>query len=205
MSISERKQKEKEALRLLILNGAKKLFVERGIEFTTIRNIADEINYSVGTVYVYFKDKNAIFHDLHSIGFQELGQYFHELFTIEDPMKRLRKMGSVYIKFALENSEMYDLMFNLRAPMDYLETQKNQLWSEGNETFGYVKKTVEECMHQGHFQEHNSEALAFMIWSLVHGMCCLEIRQRTKGVKFSSPETIMSEGYNEYLKILEKL
>jgi len=205
MSISERKQKEKEALRLLILNGAKKLFVERGIEYTTIRNIADEINYSVGTVYVYFKDKNAIFHDLHSIGFQELGQYFNELFAIEDPMKRLKKMGSVYIKFALENSEMYDLMFNLRAPMDYLETQKNKLWSEGNETFGYVKKTVEQCMLNGHFKEHNSEALAFMIWSLVHGMCCLEIRQRTKGVKFSSPDTIMFEGYNEFLKILEKL
>lgn len=205
MSISERKQKEKEALRLLILNGAKKLFVERGIEYTTIRNIADEINYSVGTVYVYFKDKNAIFHDLHSIGFQELGQYFNELFAIEDPMKRLRKMGFTYIKFAMENSEMYDLMFNLKAPMDYLEEQKNNLWPEGTETYGYLKKTVEECMEQGHFDGHNSEALSFMIWSLVHGMCCLEIRHRTKGIKFSSPKTILSEGYNEYLKILEKM
>ncbi|WBV53865.1 TetR/AcrR family transcriptional regulator [Chryseobacterium gambrini] len=205
MSISERKQKEKEALRLLILNGAKKLFVEKGIEQTTIRNIADEINYSVGTVYVYFKDKNAIFHDLHSIGFQELGKVFKDLFEIKDPMDRLRKMGSVYLKFAIENSEMYDLMFNLKAPMEYLEMQKNDLWSEGNTTFGYVKKTVEECMLEGHFKDNNSEALSFMIWSLVHGMCCLEIRQRTKGVKFSSPETIMSEGYNEFLNILEKL
>ncbi|WP_029292654.1 TetR/AcrR family transcriptional regulator [Chryseobacterium hispalense] len=205
MSISERKQKEKEALRLLILNGAKKLFVEKGIEHTTIRNIADEINYSVGTVYVYFKDKNAIFHDLHSIGFKELGGYFNELTSESDPLKRLRKMGFVYMKFAMENSEMYDLMFNLRAPMDYLESQKNELWSEGNQTFGYVKKTVEDCMREGRFEGHNSEALSFMIWSLVHGMCCLEIRQRTKGVKFSSPDTIMSEGYNEYLKMLEKI
>lgn len=205
MSISERKQKEKENLRLLILNGAKKLFVEKGIEHTTIRNIADEINYSVGTVYVYFKDKNAIFHDLHSIGFQELGGYFKDLVNESDPMQRLRKMGAVYMKFAMENSEMYDLMFNLKAPMEYLESQKNELWSEGSKTFAYVKKTVEDCMHQGRFDGHNSEALSFVIWSLMHGMCSLEIRQRTKGVKFSSPDTIMSEGYNEYLKMLEKL
>jgi len=46
------------------LKGAKKLFLEKGIEQTTIRNIADEIDYSIGTVYVYFKDKNAILHDL---------------------------------------------------------------------------------------------------------------------------------------------
>ena len=205
MSIRERKLKEKEELRRLILNGAKKLFVERGIEHTTIRNIADEINYSVGTVYVYFKDKNAIFHDLHSIGFQELGGYFKDLISIEDPMQRLREMGCVYMKFAIENSEMYDLMFNLKAPMEYLESQNNDLWSEGNNTFRYVKDTVEDCMYKGHFKDNNSEALSFMIWSLVHGMCCLEIRHRTKGVKFSTPDTIMMEGYNEYLKILEKL
>ncbi|MCD9856770.1 TetR/AcrR family transcriptional regulator [Epilithonimonas sp. JDS] len=205
MSISERKQKEKEALRMLILNGAKKLFVEKGIEYTTIRNIADAIDYSVGTVYVYFKDKNAIFHDLHSIGFQELRGYFKDLDSIDDPMKRLRKMGMMYMKFALENSEMYDLMFNLRAPMDYLEDQKSALWSEGAQTFAYVRKTVNECIGIGHFKGHKEEPLSFIIWSLVHGMCSLQIRDRINGVKFTNPETILTEGYEEYLKILEKL
>lgn len=205
MSTSERKAREKEALKMLILKGAKKLFLERGIEQTTIRNIADEIDYSVGTVYVYFKDKNAILHDLHSIGFQELGGYFTELFAIKDPMERLRKMGFTYLKFAMENSEMYDLMFIVKAPMEFIESTEKEAWNEGAETFGALKKTVEECMKEGHFEGHSLEALSFMIWSLVHGMCCLEIRQRTKGVKFSSPDTILSEGYNEYLKMIKKL
>ncbi|MCD0469937.1 TetR/AcrR family transcriptional regulator [Flavobacterium sp. JAS] len=205
MSTAERKAREKEALKMLILKGAKKLFLERGIEQTTIRNIADEIDYSVGTVYVYFKDKNAILHDLHSIGFQELGGYFTELFAIKDPMERLRKMGFTYLKFAMENSEMYDLMFIVKAPMEFIESTEKEAWNEGADTFGALKKTVEECMNEGHFEGHSLEALSFMIWSLVHGMCCLEIRQRTKGVKFSNPNTILSEGYNEYLKIIKKL
>ncbi|MCC9064876.1 TetR/AcrR family transcriptional regulator [Flavobacterium piscisymbiosum] len=205
MSTAERKAREKEALKMLILKGAKKLFLERGIEQTTIRNIADEIDYSVGTVYVYFKDKNAILHDLHSIGFQELGGYFTELFAIKDPMERLRKMGFTYLKFAMENSEMYDLMFIVKAPMEFIESTEKEAWNEGADTFGALKKTVEECMNEGHFEGHSLEALSFMIWSLVHGMCCLEIRQRTKGVKFSNPDTILSEGYNEYLKIIKKL
>jgi len=205
MSTAERKAREKEALKMLILKGAKKLFLERGIEQTTIRNIADEIDYSVGTVYVYFKDKNAILHDLHSIGFQELGGYFTELFAIKDPMERLRKMGFTYLKFAMENSEMYDLMFIVKAPMEFIESTEKEAWTEGADTFNALKKTVEECMNDGHFEGHSLEALSFMIWSLVHGMCCLEIRQRTKGVKFSNPDTILSEGYNEYLKIIKKL
>lgn len=205
MSTAERKAREKEALKALILKAAKKLFVEKGIEQTTIRNIADEIDYSVGTVYVYFKDKNAILHDLHSIGFQELGSYFQDLLTIADPKERLKKMGSSYIKFALENAEMYDLMFNLKAPMEFLENSDNDNWDEGAVTFSYVKKTVEECIAGGHFAGHNAEPLSFMVWSLVHGMCCLEIRQRTKGVKFTNPDTILFDGYNEFLKIIEKL
>lgn len=205
MSTAERKAREKEALKALILNGAKKLFVEKGIEQTTIRNIADEIDYSVGTVYVYFRDKNAILHDLHSIGFQELGGYFKELFAIEDPMERVKKLGLVYIKFALENSEMYDLMFNLKAPMEFLESSEEVGWNEGVATFNALKTTVEQCIERGHFKGHSAEPLSFMMWSLVHGMCCLEIRQRTKGVKFSKPECILFDGYNEYLKIIEKL
>lgn len=205
MSISDRKAREKEALRALVLKGAKKLFLEKGIEQTTIRNIADEIDYSVGTVYVYFKDKNAILHDLHSIGFQELGGYFQELFSIEDPMERLKKMGVIYIKFAIENQEMYDLMFNVKAPMEFIENSNKEEWNEGVKTFGALKETVNQCIQSGHFQGHSLEALSFMIWSLVHGMCCLEIRQRTKGVKFSNPDTILYDGYKEYLKIIDKM
>jgi AcrR family transcriptional regulator len=205
MTIADRKSREKENLKSLILQGAKKLFLEKGIEQTTIRNIADEIDYSVGTVYVYFKDKNAILHDLHSIGFQELGTSFQELFAIEDPMERLRKMGIYYIKFAIENSEMYDLMFNVKAPMEFIENSENEEWNEGKETFDALKNTVAQCIEKGHFTGHSLEPLSFMIWSLVHGMCCLEIRQRTKGVKFTKPETILLDGYNEFLKIIEKL
>lgn len=205
MSTADRKAREKEALKSLILKGAKKLFLERGIEQTTIRNIADEIDYSVGTVYVYFKDKNAILHDLHSIGFQELGGYFTELLSVKDPMERLRKMGFIYMKFALENQEMYDLMFNVKAPMEFIEASEKEEWNEGVTTFGALKMTVADCMDLGHFKGNNLEPLTFMIWSLVHGMCCLEIRQRTKGVKFNNPDTILNDGYNEYLKIIEKL
>jgi AcrR family transcriptional regulator len=205
MAIADRKAREKENLKSLILQGAKKLFLEKGIEQTTIRNIANEVNYSVGTVYVYFKDKNAILHDLHTIGFQELGSSFTELFMMEDPMERLRKMGILYLKFAIENSEMYDLMFNVKAPIEYIEDCDDEEWNEGVRTFDVLKNTVSQCMEKGHFKGHSLEPLAFMIWSLVHGMCCLEIRNRTKGVRFSNPDTILTEGYNAFLKIIEKL
>lgn len=205
MTVANRKAKEKLELRALILESARKLFVENGIEQTNIRTIAENIEYSIGTVYKYFKDKNAILHALHMQGFMDLGGQFQVLYNVKDPMERLRAMGKVYIRFASEQPDMYDLMFNLKAPIEFLDTINEEKWNEGKATFDVLRTTVKDCMGAGHFKGHTLEPLAFLIWSSVHGMCSLEIRQRTKGVNLKKPETIVTEGYNEFLKILDKL
>jgi len=205
MSISERKARAKEELRTLILTSARKLFVANGVEQTTIRSIAEAIDYSIGTVYKYFKDKNAILHALHSQGFQDLSGRFSVLYSVKDPMERLKAMGKVYIKFAIEHPDMYDLMFSLKATMEFLDTINLEEWNEGKATFDVLRTTVKECMSAGHFQGHQLEPLAFLIWSSVHGMCSLEIRERTKGVNLKKPETIVTDGYNEFLKIMDKI
>lgn len=203
MTVANRKAREKEELRGLILQAAKKLFVEKGIEQTTIRSIADAIDYSVGTVYVYFQDKNAILHALHTQGFLELGGRFKVLHVIRDPLERLRAMGRIYIDFALENPDMYELMFIIKAPMDFLHGTNTEEWNEGKATFEALRTTVKQCIEEGHFKGHDLEPLSFMIWSVVHGMCSLHTGHRTKGVDLGYPETIVNKGYEEFLKVIE--
>jgi len=205
MAIADRKAKEKEDLKALILKGAKKLFVEKGVEQTTIRSIANAIDYSVGTVYVYFKDKNAILHALHTQGFTQLSGDFIVLYNVQDPMERLKAMGKVYIQFAVANPDMYDLMFSLKAPMEFLDAVNAEEWNEGKATFDVLQTTVKQCMDTGHFTGHKLEPLAFLIWSLVHGMCSLEISKRSGGVNLKKPENILTEAYAEFLKIMDKL
>jgi len=205
MTVAERKTQKKEELRALILEGAKKLFVKKGIEATTIRNIAVAVNYSVGTVYVYFKDKNAILHALHTQGFTQLVADFKVLSNVADPMARLRAMGKVYISFALQNSDMYDLMFNLKAPIEFLNTIREEEWNEGKATFDVLRKTVKQCLEAGHFKGHKLEPLTFMIWSLVHGMCSLKIGNRATAVNLKNADNILEEAYNEFLKFLDTI
>jgi AcrR family transcriptional regulator len=205
MRTVERKAKEKENLRALILQGAKKLFLEKGIEQTTIRGIAEEINYSVGTVYVYFKDKNAILHALHSQGFSDLGGRFQVLFNVRNPMERLHTMGRVYLQFAAENPDMYNLMLNVKAPIEFLSTIHSEEWNEGKATFAALKATVKACMDAGHFKGHQLEPLAFMFWSVVHGMCSLMTGKRIKGVNLTEPDAIVEQAYNELLKMMDQV
>ena len=54
MSITDRKEKQKLEIKKMILDASMKLFVDEGFEHVTIRKIADIIEYSPTTVYLYF-------------------------------------------------------------------------------------------------------------------------------------------------------
>ena len=205
MGTNERKLKEKEILRSLILDSAKKLFVADGVERTTIRAIAKNIDYSVGTVYVYFKDKNEILNALHTQGFSQLGLQFAALQNVDNPMERLMAMGRLYISFALENPDMYELMFTLKAPMEVLHAKDHEEWNEGISAFGALQDTVEACMAADYFKGHTAVPLTFMIWGVVHGMCSLHISKRAGSVYNDDPDKIIKAAFEEFLIILRKL
>lgn len=82
-------------MRRIILDAAKSIFLEKGFGSTSIRNIAEKIEYSPGTIYLYFSDKDEIFHELHEDGFRKMLDMMQPLKHVADPMQRLIAMGKV--------------------------------------------------------------------------------------------------------------
>ena len=204
MGITERKEKQKQEIRKMILDASMKLFAEQGYENVSIRKIADLIEYSPTTVYLYFKDKNEILFNLHEIGFQKMAEYNADLWTIKNPLVRLHKMGENYVRFGLENPQYYDLMFILKAPMEALETMKNCDWKSGDVALGKLKETMAECIEQGLIINGDVNAMAMTIWSTVHGLVSLAIRNRFE--KLVTPEQVVPSMYqalNWLLSVLD--
>ena len=89
-------------MRLKILETAKQIFIEEGFEKASIRAIADRIEYSPATIYLYFKDKNELFFSVHEMGFEKL---IEEMTTaiqgINDPLElagyAYKQMPSMYV------------------------------------------------------------------------------------------------------------
>jgi AcrR family transcriptional regulator len=189
----------------MILDASLKLFMEQGFENVSIRKIADLIEYSPTTVYLYFKDKNEILFNLHEIGFQKMAEYNQDLWTIKNPLVRLAKMGEYYIKFGLENSAFYELMFILKAPMEALESlDANCEWKSGDQALGKLKETIQECMDKKLIEKGDVDAVAMSIWSMVHGMVSLAIRDRfDKLVPRDQMISMMHKGLTWQLNSLE--
>jgi AcrR family transcriptional regulator len=203
MGILERKEREREEMRRLIVDGARHLFVENGYEKVSIRHIAEAIEYSPATIYLYFKDKNEILYAVHSQAFSKMMEEFQPIFLIDDPFERLIEMGRRYIQFAVDNPELFDIMFIVTAPMDALEC-RDDIWAEGRTAFNMLVHVVQDCMDAGVFNVENAEVAAMMVWSGIHGYTALFLRKRMMMFTEEHRKFLMDEAFNLFMQTLKK-
>jgi AcrR family transcriptional regulator len=176
MGIKERKNRQKTEMRDTILSAALRLFSDDGYENVTMRKIADEIEYSVGTIYLYFKDKDEIFFELHKLGFEEFFKRQLAVQDVKNPIQRLKDHGLAYIQFAIDQPQYYDLMFISRIPAKTIKEEND--WKSGHRTYDILKLNINQAKDAGYFKDVDLDVAAFSLWSFVHGIASLFIRDR---------------------------
>ena len=174
MGTKERRAREKEQLRRQILSAARELFVNEGYENVSMRKIADKIEYSPTTIYLYFKDKADL---LDSVCKETLLNLLNMLELLKrdksDPVEVLRKSGKAYVEFGLKYPQDYKLTFVVRP-----QFQKGlglQEGSVGERVFDYLRAMVSECIRQERFRQVDVEITGQALWSAVHGVTLLLI------------------------------
>ncbi len=210
MGIEDRKQRHKEDLKDIILKAAKELFLEKGFGHTSMRNIAEKIEYSPATIYLHFKDKNEVFYALHQEGFRMLVNAFKTLSTVADPFERLKAMGHTYINFATENPDFYQLMFVMGEPLEVLDLDIAKCWDEGEDAFRFLLNTVVECQEHGYFKGMEPNGLSFTVWSTVHGLASLRTSGHLDHVRqvktqMTDINAVTMHTMNSFVSMLEKI
>jgi len=178
MGVLERKEREKQELRELILRTASKQFAEHGFDKVSMRSIAREIEYSPTTIYLYFKDKNELLYAMSEKAFGEFNKYLVHANVEKDAISKLRRLGREYVRFGLECPDYYDLMFIRYNTMMAMEAKES--WDLGMNSHKLLSSTVEACQQEGYFAGKDPDILSFMIWSFVHGVVTMHIRNRMR-------------------------
>ena len=111
MGIAERKERQRAELREQILAAARTIVLDEGFEALTMRKIADTIEYSAATIYLYFENREAIGRQLCNEAFAHLLTYMSAALAVEDPVDRLFAIGRSYAQYARDNPEEYRLIF----------------------------------------------------------------------------------------------
>ena len=203
MGTTERRQREKEELRQLILDGAAQVLAEHGYDKLSIRKVAEAIEYSPGTIYLYYRDKDELMLALHRKVFARKVERLAPLMNIEDPVERIMAMGRVYVQNAIEFPDDYYLMFVTRAPMEALACQDEE-WHIGQTGFELLVQTIQEGIDKGAFRKEISvHGTALMLWSMVHGLSMLYLSDRIDVVQKMTNDNAAEEMFEQIEAVLK--
>jgi AcrR family transcriptional regulator len=176
MGVKERRARQKKLLRQEILDAASELFVRDGYENVSMRRIADRIEYSPTTIYLYFKDKNDLLDQVCRETFGRLTQRLAKMMDQPgDPVDRLKRGLLAYIQFGLENPHHYRATFMMVFPEGFKKEKYLEADSPGMQAFGFLTRGLQECIKAGRLATANIEMAAQVLWAGVHGVTSLLI------------------------------
>jgi AcrR family transcriptional regulator len=180
MGTTDRRQRHRASLRREILDAASQLFVEEGYHRLTMRRLAERIEYSPTTIYLYFKDKNEL-----------LSAVCEETFSLlAVQLERLRKTSGTPLAYLREALRAY-VDFGLAHPNQYAVTMLRQVPGErgaggvaggfgqsiGGRAFDLLRQGVSACVESGDIRTASIDMTAQALWAGVHGLTALLITE----------------------------
>ena len=161
-------------LRQEILDAARELFVREGYENVSMRKIAQKIEYSPTTIYLYFQDKADL---LDSLCEEAFGKLFDRLKAMYeeggDPEASLRLGIRAYIEFGIENPQHYAVTFMRMPPVDIESVLHSRRHELGMKAFDSLRKAIQACVDAGQFRPLDVESTSQVLWAAMHGLTSL--------------------------------
>ena len=162
-----------------ILKTAIEIVREKGADKLSLREIARRIDYSPAGLYEYFDSKDDIIDAICREGNARLYQRMKRANTALDFDDYMLALSREYIRFAVEDSDYFLLMFSRVVPRE-VEISADELLtyvpSEDDSmtpAYNAIQKAIEAGMIESNNQPTMQVALGF--WSVVHGLAMLRI------------------------------
>jgi AcrR family transcriptional regulator len=170
-------KEEKQQLRTLIIDAARELFVSKGVEAVTMREIAKGIGYSATSIYSHFADKEAVLRAICDTDFLALATSLKDIMQIPDPKERMSTLAKGYAAFSLSHPNHYRLMF--MKPHAPCGPDDSSLEHNNAEQDAYMQlKTVVTAVYDAELfrtELTDVDLIAQTIWAGMHGVCSLQI------------------------------
>ena len=185
----ERREKQKQQLKQSILDAASELFLEKGYEEFSLRQVAERIGYSPTTIYLHFQNKDDLLLAAVTEGFRGFDRHMIQTAAATpEPLQRIRALGRAYIQFGFENPALYRLMFMQRSDFfimprlidelnDKAESDDTKIARDEAELHitarDLLTDAVREAMKARTIQKGDARIIADALWAAVHGLVSL--------------------------------
>jgi len=179
MGIEERREREKKMRRRQIMDAAKMVFASKGFGGATMENIAEKAEFSPATLYLYFKNKNALFASLNLRMLQDLIARMDDVRDQKNlsPEKRImaleKALYDVYLSDPL--NVVHVLRFQSKGRLRNLSPElSSEIKDCTKQYINAIADLFEEGVREGVFLDCHPVAFAEIIWSVFTGLVLYE-------------------------------
>lgn len=162
-------------LRQALVDATLEAIADHGAQGITLREVARAVGVSHMAPYNHFADKAALLSAAAAEGFRRLKAAMDgrmSRFAIGDP-RRVQAVGVAYTVFAVENPDLFRLMF---GPELANASGSEELTRVAGETFGCLLGALAETGVDA--TDPAAAQLALTPWALVHGLATLAVAGR---------------------------
>jgi AcrR family transcriptional regulator len=165
-----------------IIEAARQIIRESGVDALSIRAIAERIDYSPAGLYEYFGSKEEIVAAVCAQNFERFTRRLAQVDTTLPITEYMLELGLSYIDFALRNPDSFLLMFTTfpllqvnqkQAPDDLMP-----LMTKDDDAFAILVRGVQRGIDEGIYHPKpgfGAVEMAYALWALVHGMAMLRV------------------------------
>ncbi len=167
---SEKKIREKEEKKKVILDAAEWVMRKEGLHSLSINKVARKAKIAKGTVYLYFDSKEDIIGGLTVKARKKLLEYFHKYCDKEsDPLDKIRAIFWADYDFFKERNLYHQLVSFYEQHTGLAE--EGELAQTSYDISTYITQLVEDAKHKGAIRtDIDSATTTFMFWGMVVGM-----------------------------------
>jgi AcrR family transcriptional regulator len=157
-------------LRQALLDTAEQTVRDRGVDALSLRELARELGVSHGAPRRHFADRQALLDALAEAGFARLGGELRTALSGAgaDFDDRLRATAGAYVRFAIDDSALLELMFagKHREGATGLEQAAEQ-------AFSLMLELIVQGQAEGLLEPGDPERVGLVLFATIHGIASL--------------------------------
>jgi AcrR family transcriptional regulator len=195
--MARRSDHSREEIHEMALQAAETILTEEGFAALSARRIAAAMGYTVGTLYLVFKNLDDLILQLNGRTLDELYNHLSRVGGGHGPgLAGSRALGAAYLGFATENKHRFSMIFEHRMPS--IDDLPDWYLEKIGRMFSLVEQNLRPLADERSEQEIALAARA--LWSGVHGIVILARTGRLKVIGGGSVEEMIDSLVLNYLE-----
>mgnify|MGYP000844885714 CR=1 FL=1 len=194
MGLVERREKERNNRRNLILKSARTLFLEKGFKSVTVDKIARHSELGKGSIYFYFNSKEEIYAQ---VLLNDINKFHQQAFALLENKKSATdlfyKFSHFYTDIFLNDRELFRILMTYMLNTERMKLPvelDNKIIIAMNRTIDAIGRILQIGIEEKEFPPNiNLIHSQYAIWGLLNGIISLHI---FSGSEVKRPDRIRS-------------